>query len=86
MLEKRNSIIGTDCCVNDFVVRRSSTPSPRLLAGDDLETACDECVANGRICARFIKLAGRVELAVFPLPLAHRAGKQWMDIACWVQK
>ena len=86
MLERRESIISTELCVNDFVVRRSSTPSPRLMGGDDLETACDECIVNGKVCARFIKVGGRIRLAVFPLPMAQRAGKQWMDFACWVQE
>ncbi|CAA9966334.1 hypothetical protein PTMSG1_09693 [Pyrenophora teres f. maculata] len=86
MLANQDAIMMTESCVNNYVVLRSETPSPRSMSRQDQEGACDECIKKKRVCARFVRVGGKTQLAVFPLPIAYRAKKQWMDLACWIQE
>ncbi|KAF7444029.1 hypothetical protein A1F94_010123 [Pyrenophora tritici-repentis] len=86
MLANQDAIMTTETCVNNYVVLRSDKPSPRRMSGQDQEGACDECIKNKRVCVRFVRVRQQTQLAVFPLPVARRAKKQWTDLACWIQE
>ncbi|RMZ71483.1 hypothetical protein GMOD_00006601 [Pyrenophora seminiperda CCB06] len=86
MLKNRDKISNVGMCYTNYDKWPRMSPSPRSMGGADLETACDECISRRKLCTRFVKVRGELVLAIFPLPVALRAGKQWTDLTCWVQE